>query len=379
MPRFATGVVSQVLAQRPGLARLIVRVADADRPATAFTNVIGPVRAGDRVVVNTVAAELGLGSGSQDFVLWNLERTSAGSPSGGHILKLRYTPWQIDTLVAEAPESDHHQRLEQADDVEAMPVVACGVHSQLPAVVAVLKSRHPGIRIAYLMTDGAALPLAHSDLVAALQDRGLVDVTLTCGHAFGGNLECVNVFSGLTAARFVAAADVTVVGMGPGIVGTDTVLGHTGMEQGQVLDAATSLGGRAIATLRISFADPRERHRLVSHHSLSALRYGAVARATIAVPDLGPDRTPLILQSLARAGLTQRHDIRVVGTDGVLAALDHFGLAPRTMGRSVADDPAFHLAAGAAGILAADAHDPATERPTVARRPTADDAPPAQR
>lgn len=352
MPRFTSGVVSEVLSQRDGLARLLVQVDDQLRPATAFTLATGAVQPGDRVVLNTTAQGLELGSGGQDFVLWNLEHAAAGSLSGGHILKLRYTPWQIDTLTVEAPESPHHSALADADSLAGMPVIACGVHSQIPAVVATLKRRHPGIRVAYLMTDGAALPLAHSDLVAELVAKGLVDTTLTCGHAFGGHLECVNVFSGLVAARQVAGAAVTVVAMGPGIVGTDTLLGHTGMEQGQVLDAATSLGGRAVAALRVSFADPRDRHRGVSHHCLSALRYGALGRAAVAVPDLGPQRTPLLEEALAAAGVASRHDLEVVAPDGVLEALAHFGLQPLSMGRTVAEDPAYHLAAGAAGILA---------------------------
>lgn len=355
MPRFASGVVSEVLSQRDGLTRLLVRVDDQLRPATAFTLCTGPVAPGDRVVLNTIADTLALGSGGQDFVLWNLEHDSAGSLSGGHILKLRYTPWQIDTLVAEAPESPHHAVLADADALNGMPVIACGVHSQVPSVVATLKRRHPGVRVAYLMTDGAALPLAHSDLVADLVAKGLVDCTLTCGHAFGGDLECVNIFSGLVAARHVAGAAVTVVAMGPGIVGTDTLLGHTGMEQGQVLDAATSLGGRPIAALRVSFADPRERHCGVSHHCLSALRYGALGRAVVALPDLGPERTALLHEALVASGVADRHDLAVVQPEGVLEALAHFDLHPLSMGRGVAEDPAYHLAAGAAAILAGSA------------------------
>jgi len=354
MPRFATGVVTQVLEERAGVARVVVRVGDEERRATAFTDAIGAVAAGDRVVVNTTALDLELGSGGEDFVLWNLKRPAAGSLSGGHILKLRYTPWQIDTLVAEAPESEHHAALEEAADLGGMPVVACGVHSQIAAVAAVLKRRNAHARIAYLMTDGAALPLAHSDLVATLAKAGLLDATITCGHAFGGDLECVNVFSGLAAARHAARADVAIVAMGPGIVGTETVLGHTGMEQGQTLAAAAALGGLPIATLRVSFADPRERHRVVSHHSLSALRYGAPVRCLVAVPALSGGREAEVLQRLAEAGITERHEVRVVDAEETLDALDHFGLAPTSMGRSVADDPAYHLAAGAAGILAAE-------------------------
>lgn len=355
MPRFATGVVSRVIAERPGVVRLVVRVGDTERRATGFPEVTGALAPGDRVVVNTTAVDLGLGSGGEDFVVWNLAQTEAGELSGGHILKMRYTPWQIDTLAAEAPESPHHATLAAASDIDGMPVVACGLHSQVPAVAAVLRCRDPALGIAYLMTDGAALPLAHSDLVAGLRDRGLIDVTVTCGHAFGGDLECVNIFSGLAAARHVGGAGVAIVAMGPGIVGTETVLGHTGMEQGQTLSAAAALGGRPVAPVRISFADARERHRVVSHHSLSALRYGALARSTVAVPRLPEGREEEVLERLAAAGITERHDVVVVEAGETLDALRHFGLEPRTMGRSVADDPAFHLAAGAAGILASEA------------------------
>lgn len=352
MPRFATGVVSTVLAERDGLQRLVIRIGDQLRPATAFTAACGPTAAGDRVIVNTTAIELGLGSGGEDFVVWNLERSEAGTLGGGHILKLRYTPWQVDTLSAEAPESEHHATLAETSDLEGMPVIACGVHSQLPAIVATLKHRRPDLRIAYLMTDGAALPLAYSDSVAWLKLRGLIDVTLTCGHAFGGDLDCVNVFSGLAAARHAARADVTVVAMGPGIVGTDTQLGHTGMEQGQILNAAAALGGVPISVLRISFADVRERHRGVSHHTLSALRYGALARCLIAVPELPDDQLARVRTQLELHDLPARHEVLVLEAATALDALNHFELAPESMGRSVAEDPAYHLAAGAAGIVA---------------------------
>ena len=117
------------------------------------------------------------------------------------------------------------------------------------------------------MTDGAGLPLALSDLVAELRDRELVDATVTYGHAFGGDYEAVSIFSALAVARHVAGADVAVVAMGPGIVGTNTRLGFSGMEVGPILDAAVALGGLPIACLRVSFADPRARHHGLSHHS----------------------------------------------------------------------------------------------------------------
>lgn len=352
MPRFDTGKVVRIVRQREGIARIVVEVAGEERPATVFTKVTGEVSEGDRVVINTTGVELELGTGGEDFVLWNLERTDADFSSGGHILKLRYTPWQIDTRSAESPESPYHEELAKAESIEGMPVVACGLHSQIAPVVAVMKQTNPALNVVYLMTDGAALPIVHSDLVALLKERGLLDATITCGHAFGGDLECVNVFSGLLAARVACKADVAIVAMGPGIVGTGTPLGHTGMEQGQVLSAAGVLGGRPIAALRVSFADPRPRHEVVSHHTLSALRLSTLVPTTIAVPRLREERLRLVMDLLKSAGLDTRHEIRVVDASSTIDALETFSLSVTTMGRTIADDPEFFEAAGAAGIVA---------------------------
>lgn len=352
MPRFQTATVEEVLEERKTLQRLAIKIGRKKRRATCFKSICGEAAKGDRVVVNTTGVDLELGTGGEDFVVWNLSRDKSGKMSGGHILKLRYTPAQIDTLVAESPESPHHAKLQLATSLDGMPVVACGLHSQVAPVAAILKHLDPDLKVAYLMTDGAALPLAHSDLISELRDKNVLDATVTCGHAFGGDLEAVNIFSGLVVASEVVGADVTVVAMGPGIVGTGTALGHTGMEQGQVLSAAAALGGRPVAALRISFADERERHRCVSHHSINALRFAALARCTIAVPDLEIEKLTSVMNDLTEAGLAEMHDLRLVDAWETSAAMDEFSLEPKTMGRGFGQDPEFFEAAGAAGLLA---------------------------
>jgi hypothetical protein len=352
MPRFDTGVVTEVLETRDGLVVLEVEVGENKRKAANFTGVTGSVGVGDRVVINTTAVDLKLGTGGLDYVLWNLGHERQQTDSGGHIIKIRYTPWQLDTLTAESVESSHHQALEHAASLDGMPVVACGLHSQLAPAAAMLKRLDPDLRIAYLMTDGGALPMAQSDLVATLKGRGLLDATITCGHAFGGDYECVNVFSGLVTASELAGADVTLVAIGPGIVGTSTLLGHTGMEQGQVISAAAALGGRPIAVLRISFADERLRHTAVSQQTIAALRFGALARCSIAVPDLEIEQLTQVMESLTLSGLTEMHDVTIVDAWETVAALEQFDLAPTTMGRSVSEDLHFFEAAGAGGLLA---------------------------
>ena len=102
------------------------------------------------------------------------------------------------------------------------------------------------------MTEAAALPLALSDLVAALDDRGLLAATITAGQAFGGDVEAVNVPSALALAALVVGADVTIVGPGPGVVGTGTALGAGALELAGVVDVAAALGGQPIVALRFS-------------------------------------------------------------------------------------------------------------------------------
>ena len=353
MPNFQTGVVSEISESREGLSRLKVTVGEQTRDATNFTSLTGEVQVGDRVVLNTTAVDLNLGTGGQDFVLWNLERDSQQTTSGGHIMKMRYAPGQMDVMAAEAPESEHHESLLTAASLGGMPVVACGLHSQVAPAAAMLKLLDPDIRIAYVMTDGGSLPIAHSNLVHMLKEKGLIDATVTAGHAFGGDYESVNMFSGLVIAGEVAGADITIVAMGPGVTGTGTTLGHSAMEQGQVISATSALGGRAVAALRISFADPRPRHRGLSQHTLSALRFGAQARCTMAVPDLPVPELTEVMESLIDSGLTEMHDVRIVDAWETIPALEKAGLESTTsMNRSISEDPHFFEAAGAAGLYA---------------------------
>src|SRR5207249_5896315 len=127
---------------------------------------------------------------------------------------------------------------------------------------------------------------AFSRLVPALQDAGLIDVTITATNAFGGDYEAVNLYSALITAKVAAGADVIVVGQGPGSAGTATPLAFSGIDQGIALNAAASLGGTAIAAVRLSSADSRPRHKRVSHHTLPVPESNDLASVLVASPHL---------------------------------------------------------------------------------------------
>ena len=329
MPSYRTATVTEVLLERPGLQR----VATSEGRAYALTALIGPVAVGDEVVLNTTAVELGLGTGGWHVVHWNLSRRDWHAAGGGHIVKLRYTSLQTDTGAAE----EHHPDL--GPDLGGMPVVACTVHSQVAVVAAVIRHLRPAARIAYVMTDGAALPIVLSDLVHTLCQGGVLDATVTAGHAFGGDHEAVTVASALTVARHLAHADVVVAGMGPGVVGTASTLGTTAIDAAIVLDAAASLGAAPILAVRASDADGRSRHRGISHHVAGVLTLThAVARLPVPVALAGALAGATVVDPLPDAA-------------SVLAAA---GVRVTTMGRGPDDDPLFFAAAAAAGALAAE-------------------------
>jgi hypothetical protein len=316
VPSFRTGTVTTILVERPGLQRVEVD----GQPAYVLTQVIGPVAVGDRVVMNTTAVELGLGTGGSHVVHWNLERDSWAQPGPGHEMKLRYTSLQLDTGITQ-----------DAELTTGRPVVACFLHSQVAAVAAAVKATSPDRSVAYVMTDAGTLALAVSDLVVELRGTAVIDVTVTAGQAFGGDREAVNMHHAL---ELASDHDVVIVGMGPGSLGTGTTFGYSGLEVASILDAAEAMYCRPIVALRFSEADRRERHQGLSHHAATAL---SVTGATAVVP---------IPRGEARPEVGE-HEVVEVDVPDVREW-------PYTsMGRTPADDPKFFQYAAAAGVYAA--------------------------
>ncbi len=343
MPSFRTAQVTEVLSERPGLQRVRVRMPDgSDARAYAVTQLSGTCAIGDRVVLNTTAVELGLGTGGWHVVHWNLARDELVEPGPEHIMKLRYTSLQFDAGTDELghPEVDR--------PLDGVPVAVCSVHSQVATVAAAFAHAAPQRRLVYVMTDGASLPIAMSDLVRAMSDKGLIAGTVTAGHAFGGDLEAVTVASALGLAAHVLHADAVVVGMGPGVVGTGTRLGTTGIEVAPILDTVDALGGNAVLCVRASDGDHRDRHRGISHHTRTVLSLAHTV--PLAAPE--PDE------------VAELDGLRIVRPpEGPAAAelFEQLDLHVTTMGRTVDEDPMFFAAAAAAGrLLAAVADDRAT-------------------
>jgi Protein of unknown function (DUF3866) len=335
-----------------GAAEIIVSVDGAQVRALAYPALVGSPRVGDRVLLNVAALERGLGTGGYAFVVAIPGRLPDDPASdSGHIVKSRYAPLQAMVASVEEQGSPHHELLREAGSVDGMPVVVADLHSALPAILAGVFAAGGALRAVYVMQDGGALPAWFSRTVAGLRDAGWLAATVTTGQSFGGDLEAVTVHSGLLAARHVAGADVAVVAQGPGNLGTGTRWGFSGVAAGEAVNAAAVLGGRPVASLRLSAADARSRHQGVSHHSLTAYGQVALAACDVVVPEL-PE--PLGSRVAADAApLAARHRLVTVPVDGLESALRACPVPLSTMGRGLDDDLAYFLAAAAAGRHAA--------------------------
>lgn len=317
--------------------------------ALAYTELVGTPLPGDRVVLNTNALKAGLGTGGYAHVIAIPDRLPEDTDPVGHIVKARYTPLQTMLLAADEEASPHRDTLATADDIGGMPVVAADLHSALPAILAGVHATRPDARVAYVMTDGGALPAAFSRTLDALRPH--LAGTVTTGQAFGGDLESTNIHTGLLAARHALGADITITTQGPGNLGTGTTWGFSGTSTGEAVNATTVLGGRPVGALRVTDADKRDRHQGISHHNLTAYGRVALVPADLVLPaELDPALREVIDGQLP--ALT-RHRVVTVDVTGLDEALRALPVKLSTMGRGLDADHAYFLTSAAAGRHAA--------------------------
>jgi Protein of unknown function (DUF3866) len=343
------GTVIRTRREWAGAIELDTEVDGVSLRALCYPALTGKPVTGDRVLLNTTALDLGLGTGGYALVVAVPDRLPPDPHLAGHLVKARYTPLQATVLGADEQGSPHHHLLRDADDIEGMPVVVADLHSALPAIIAGVRliSERP---VVYVMQDGGALPAWFSRSCAGLREAGWLAGVVTTGQSFGGDLETVTLHTGLLAARHVLGAAVAVVTQGPGNLGTGTRWGYSGVAAGEAVNAAAALGGRPVASLRVSDADPRGRHQGISHHSLTAYGRVALAKADVVVPAL--DGSFGVRVTEAAQSLADRHRLVTVPVDGLESALRATPVPLSTMGRGLDGDLAYFLAAATAGLHA---------------------------
>lgn len=346
------GRIKTILIRRPGLTEVEVIIDGKVNKAINYDDLTGSVREGDQVVLNTTAVTLGLGTGGYHFIQCNLSHPTVNMEGGGHIMKLRYTPQQIKVLSIEE-NKDYVEIFNGFTSLNGFPVIISSLHSTLAPIVISLNSILSQVRVAYIMTDGGALPAKFSNVVFELKKLKMLTGIITCGHAYGGDLETVNVYSALIAAKELLNADIAIVAMGPGIVGTGTKWGFTGIEQGEIINAVNILGGKAIYSPRISFADSRARHYGLSHHSHTVLTKVALTSANVVFPHLSEEKSAYLEQQIKNSNIDEKHNIVWENGEIGFEKLFKSNIKVSTMGRSIHEEKEFFLTACAAGMYGA--------------------------
>jgi hypothetical protein len=344
---FRQAVVVATESSRPGIQRVTVRLDGSEQldPAYALTDLIAECMVGDRVIVNTTALQLRLGTGGSHVVHWNLSRDPLDLSSGSTGMKARYLSEQCDVEMVE-------ESTDVGAGVRTVPLFGIGtfLHWQVGFVAAALKAHSPDTRIAYIMTDSASLPYAISDLVDQLTASQLISQTLSTGQAFGAQHEAVNVASALQFVSDSSVADVVIVGPGPGVVGTNSTYGFGSLDLVTSAYWMNQLGIASTIALRGSDNDERERHRNISHHSITVLR-NLAAPTTIGVASM--DRALIDTTDLNTILLQECADDDVSKTnEDTLQMLADCSITLRSMGRLVSDDHLSMRLASAAVLTA---------------------------
>jgi Protein of unknown function (DUF3866) len=316
------------------VARIRVNCGDQERAAIAYVDLVGPVEVGDDVVVNVAAVDLGLGSGGFDVVHVNLTRgLDLPGREGAHVMKLNYTSLQH----AVEPVEIHVEPDIAAQRETRGPVAILALHGQLPCVAWQAHQRLPDARIGYIQTWGGALPGSLSRVVQTLRREGLLAGHITAGSAHGGEHEAISTEGAIRAGFEALGWEAAIIGPGPGILGSDSTLGHGGMAALESAHAALALGCKPLIVPRMSSGDPRPRHLGLSHHTKTVLEL-LLKPVHVALPEHRP--------------LPGRHQ-------GISAAVDldlygGSGLPAITMGRGIDQDELFFRAALAGGAVLAE-------------------------
>lgn len=349
MISYKIGIVSSIIEEYKDTTVLQVDIDGIIYKAVNYKVFTGEVHLKDKVVLNTTAIELNLGTGGFHYIMYNYENESMELKGTGHIMKLRYTPYQLRCLVAEEEESPYHNIFKEFKSLEGHICISATLHSMIGPISTMIKYLNQNIKINYIMTDGGALPISFSKTVRDLKNKGILENTITIGHAFGGDLECTNIYTGLIASKEIFNGDVTIISMGPGIVGTGTKYGFTGIEQGYIIDAINNIGGYVVAVPRISFQDKRNRHFGISHHTITVLSEITNTESNLILPVLDKEKNDYIIKQIKQSNIDSKHNVIFHNGIEVEEAMSSYDLNIKSMGRTIKEDKDYFTALGSVG------------------------------
>lgn len=314
--------------------------------AINYISFVPNLKINDEIIINTTAVDLNLGTGGYHFVIEkinnkNIINKKKKNKNFGHIMKLRYTPLQLKTLSLSEEQGKFHKEMKNIIYLDDMKVIFIPLHSLLAPLLISYNYYNRDKKTVFIMAEGGGLNLELSNEIYQLKEKNLLDSTITIANSFGGDYEAVNIFTALMASKLMKA-DLVVVGIGPGHVGTNTVLGFSGVEIAFYIQAVEILRGKSLLVPRISFTDKRIRHYLISHHTITLLKNLVINPIEVVFPNLKIIKNNII--SLKKS----RHKLFYYNINKIYHILKESKYDFKSMGKTFKEDPIFFITAGLA-------------------------------
>ncbi len=328
----------------------ILKTSNEAKKALLYRSITPSANISDEVIVNVTATKLRLGTGGMDIVTSVMKAPPKENDSPkGHIMKARYLPNQLSVLAVESQESDYHHLFKKSFSLQGKRVLIGELHSMIPICFWGMDFLKPASKMVVIISDEASIPLSLSQHVRALKKDERF-CTITIDQAFGGTYEAVNLVTALQFATEEIQADLIVVTLGPGVVGTGTVHGFSGLEQAAWANNIGSLGGIPVWIPRLSEKDERNRHRGISHHTLTPLTKFTYPKSILPLPAVKTTMLETIEKQVQE--ISKQHEVHWVQTEPLEEIISHCLLKSPlpilTMGRNYQDDPIFFLGVAAA-------------------------------
>lgn len=318
----------------------IIQTADTSYPAILYKRFFPAVSIGTNLIINQTATSLELGTGGYDLVKHVMASKRQRANCNNHIMKLRYTPLQhVGNNVEEMAELSF--LFETHLSLQNKKIILAELHSMVPLIYDIATEIDASTSCCFIFDDSASLTIEISSHIRRLQ---MLDNfhSITVGQCIGGEYDAVSLASALQFAHGYLHADLIIISVGPGVVGTGTKFGHTAMDIANWANTVGSLSGCPVWIPRLSFVDQRDRHYGLSHHTITPLLNFTYCPCVLIFPPLQSEQKELIASQLTRPGKSEHHMIyssKLSNEEAVRRVLA--GGKVKTMGRGYDDDPVF--------------------------------------
>ncbi|QOY35966.1 DUF3866 family protein [Anaerobacillus isosaccharinicus] len=328
----------------------ILKTSAEAKRALLYLTITPRAKVTDEVIVNVTSTELRLGTGGLDIVTAIIGACpKEENHPNGHIIKARYLPSQLSVLAVEAQESNYHHLFKEPFTLRGKKVLIGELHSMIPICFWGMDYLKKDGKMVVIISDEASIPLSFSQHVRTLKKDERF-VTITIGQAYGGTYEAVNLQTALQFATEVLNGDLIFVTLGPGVVGTGTIHGFSGIELASWANIIGSLNGIPVWVPRLSEKDKRERHRGISHHTMTPLTNFTYVKSILPLPTIKGVTKEKITRQVE--DISQLHEVHWMQNGPLEELLQHCltksPLPIKTMGRQYVDDPVFFLGVAAA-------------------------------